>query len=265
MKSRIVIILGCVFFTGFYAGAERLPDSAVQQDSAVQPESAAQSNPVVQPDAASKTDTSVFQMSEVEVDKPRRNGFATLYLSPFYSFDFRELGLSVSTGYGVVFGGSAIAPAGIFEGRLGVDGVFFKGAWAVAVNIGKEINILKNDGINKLIPGLRLNVGIGYVDNSRDKYYIMPNVVLLDQTCCQTSSKDEYYTMSDIAHYDSPSRVNTDEFNILVGVGVYLKAFVSKQFALVPSLGVSYRQNLGVRTSAAKLNLDIELGLRQYF
>ena len=204
MKKIFFTLLLCV---GFCAGAEQLQGS------------------VSQPDTASGTDTSVFQMSEVVVDKSKRNGFVSSKFGIVYPPDLNKFIFVIKTSYGEVVGKSDIAPAGTFEATTSITGAFSGGSSVILMSGSTEINFMKNDGMNKLVPGLSISVSLGYVDNSSAGGY--------------TAS---------------------------IGGGVYLKAFVSKQFALVPHLEVAYvRGGADDVGTGSGLLLGGGVGLRRYF
>ena len=205
------IFFTLIFFVGLYAGAEQMQDSASQ------------------PDPLSKTDASVSQMSKVAVDKPKRNGFVSSTFG-IVSPNFDGFVFVVETSYGEVVGKTDIADAGTFEATTSIVGVFSDGNTAVAVNGTTEINFIKNDGMNKMVPGLGIVISVGHVG---------------------TSSARGFFTS--------------------IGGELYLKAFVSKQFALVPYFGVEYvhggaSSDLGsVSVSGDGLVLNLGVGLRRYF
>ena len=215
ISSAIKVVLMCAFFIGFYTGADQQPVSEATANEAT----------VTVPEV--KTDTAIFKVPEVKVDKPERNGFVTLYLEPTYYFDIDRLYLLILTGYGVVMGQSNIADAGILEGTMNVSGVLNNKGWALGFNIGTEINFVKNNGMNTLIPGLMLTVGIGYAHNLQ-------------------------------------SKSDGDGLGGRLDLGFYLKAFVSKQFALIPYLEGGYGISSGVYQKGVGV-LRVGLGLRQYF
>lgn len=218
LKTQIIIILGYTLF-GSYAGA----------------------NPLNTEEAKEDTTISMNQAPDMESDKAERNGFANVGLISSCSFDIDSFSdcvfnLHLSTDYGVVFGKSAIADAGILEGRVGINGhySYFGGdsLYTIGVGFGIDINFIKNDGINKMIPGLFLGAGIAY-----NKPY-----------------KNDGQIIGSVA------------------TGALLKAFVSKQLALVPFLGVEYsrghiisKDNQPVDLSSDNLNIHLGLGLRYYF
>ena len=201
------IFFTVLFYIGFFAGAEGLQSLASPSD------------------AAPHTDTSVFQMSQMEVVKAKRNGFVAsdfgiVYVPKADSFIF-----TIETSYGEVIGKSDIAPAGTFEGMASVKGAFSAGVSNIVISATTEINFIKNDGMNKLVPGLDISVSLGYVD---------------------TPSSEGYLSS--------------------IGGGVYLKAFISKQFALVPHLGIAYGQggNSDIIVGTGVI-LSGGVGLRRYF
>ncbi len=222
MKSKIIIVLGCVVFIGLYAGAEQSQASVPQKASVPQQESV--------------TDTTVLKVPEVTVNKPKRNGFVSSTFGVIYfpdlDFDPDSFTFAISTSYGEVVGKSDIADAGTFEATTSISGAFSAGDSAVAVNGATEINFIKNDGMNKLVPGFSLKVSLGYVDDS-----------------------------SSIGYFSA------------IGGEIYLKAFVSKQFALVPYMSITYAYLSGgvddsgrsVSVRGSGLALSGGIGLRRYF
>ena len=232
--SVIRFALICTFFIGVYASADQQPASEATVDKTI----------VTVPEV--QTDKATFKVPEVEVDKPERNGFATLYLNSNY--DTEVFSMNISTGYGVVLGKSALADAGVLEGRVGVSGGLPGNGWSVDFNTAAEINFIKNDGVNTLIPGLMLGANFGYSESWL--LWIMPN-----------PPPETEYKEADSVEWG---------FNL----GFYLKAFVSKQFAVIPYLGLSYNIYSANLASSVKSNKSIGdesialtggVGLRQYF
>ena len=99
----------------------------------------------------------------------KRNGFVSFALNPnfvFYEdFKYDDFYLDFSTSYGIVFGKSSVADTGIIEGAMGLSGTFGPKKWIVTLGFDVEINFIKNDGVNKIIPGLRLGSSLSYKDN----------------------------------------------------------------------------------------------------
>ena len=151
-------------------------------------------------------------------NKVERNGFVSLTLSPSFVFyeDFKydDFYFDIGTNYGIVFGKSNVANAGIIEGALGLSGIFAPEKWRITFGFDVEINFIKNDGVNKIIPGLNLNASVSYIEELTD-------IVLL----------------SNPPIFGSTYR---DEINFLVSGGLYLKCFVLKQLALIPSVKIGY-------------------------
>lgn len=233
-SSIIKFILICIFSIGFYAGADQKPV----------PEATVDKTTVTAPEV--KTDMATLKVPEIKMDKPERNGFASLYLNS--SYDTADFIMNISTGYGVVLGKSAIADAGVLEGRVGVSGGLPGNGWSLGFNTTAEINFIKNDGVNTLIPGLMLGANFGYRENWVMFFYPNP-------------SPETDYKEGDLMSWG---------FNL----DVYLKAFVSKQFAVIPYLGLSYnnysanyinRNHHNQNISSEVLALTVGVGLRQYF
>lgn len=204
------IFFTVIFLVGSYAGAE----GAIGTEQL--------------PDSASQMDSSAFKMPEAKEDKPKRNGFVSSTFG-VVSGDLDNFVLDIETSYGEVVGKTEIADAGTFEASTSVSGTFAAGGSILLVSGSTEINFIKNDGINTLVPGLGVNVAVGYVDAGTATGYI-------------TS----------------------------LGGELYLKAFVSKQFALVPYFSLAYAQGgvsdydlSGLRASGVGFSLGV--GLRRYF
>ena len=66
-----------------------------------------------------------------------------------------------------------------------------------------------------------------------------------------------------------PSLLNIIGTNIGLGIGFYLKAFISKQFALIPRVGINYSlldvYSVNFKNNINKLTLQLGLGFRGYF
>ena len=176
-------------------------------------------NPLNTEEAKEDTTISMNQVSDTESEKVERKTFVNVGLKSSYLFfhsddNYSDFTLYLSKDYGIVFGKSAIADAGILEGKVGIHGYYSWGSYATAHSssysiggdFGIDINFIKNDGINKWIPGVFLVTGISY------------------------------------KQHDDESSINNDSSSIIgdVTVGAILKAFVSKQLAIVPFLGVRY-------------------------
>ena len=177
---------------------------------------------------ASGTDPAVFQMSEVGVVKPKRNGFFSATLNFNYAFTVNQSVFGITTDYGQVLGHSNIAPAGTFETAVSVSGAFSRGVSQISVGGTGEVNFIKNDGINKLVPGLAIGVSLGYKGSA-----------------------------------------SINGFFSITGGNLYLKSFISNQFALVPYLGATYvygSADIGTSSGTATgFLLNVGLGLRNYF
>ena len=216
LYAKIVIAFGYILF-GIYAGADQLNMAEVKEV------------------------PSMEQVSYMESDKAKRNSFVTVSIAPSCSFSIDPLSsdcvfdLDFSINYGVVFGKSALTDAGILEGNITGEGSYSSHAWHLVVGGEIDINFIKNNGVNNLIPGLFLGAGIGY----------------------------------------SNVKVNNDKSGRTIGsvvVGAKLKAFVSKQLAIVPYLGAQYSQghiaminNKLVNLSSNHITVSMGLGLRYYF
>ena len=163
-------------------------------------------------------DTPPQPPKKVESDTVERNGFASLALSPsfvFYNdFKYDDFYFDIGTNYGIVFGKSAVADAGIIEGAVGLSGVFAPKKWRATVGFDIEINFIKNDGVNTIIPGLNLSASVSYMEELID-IVLMSNPPIFGLTY-------------------------TDEINFTVNGGLYIKCFVLKQLAIVPSVDIGY-------------------------
>ena len=199
-------------------------------------------NPLNTEEAKEDTTISMNQASDTESEKADRNGFANVGLISSCSFDINSFSdcafnLLLSTDYGVVFGKSAITDAGILEGKVGINGHYgyatgLGSSYLIGVGFGVDINFIKNDGINKLIPGLFLGAGVAYNKLFNNNSQIIGSVA----------------------------------------TGAILKAFISKQLAIVPSLGIEYSRGHVIRIgnqpadlSSDNLKIYLGLGLRYYF
>ena len=203
MKKTLFVILTLGFtLLGFYAGANPLETEEAKEDTAI----------------------SMNQAPDMESEKAERNAFANVGLESSYLFfhsddNHSDFTLHFSTDYGVVFGKSAIADAGILEGKVGIHGNYnwdsyatvHSSSYLIGGSFGIDINFIKNDGINKWIPGVFLGAGVSYYKRHNDESY--------------TKNSRNYIKSSIIGG---------------VTVGAILKAFVSKQLAIVPFLGVEY-------------------------
>ena len=214
LKTQIIIALGFVFL-GFYTGADQLKVLEVKDGMAT----------VKVPEGQTLSADQVLYTEQMatESDQAQRNGFVTAYLMPFYNFNAEQFAVSILTSYGEVFRESPIFDAGILEGTVAVSGQFSKEGWGATIGIGTEINFMKNDGINKLIPGLKL--GIDWTDIQLKK---------------------------------------GRGTSIALSVATYLKAFVSKQFAIMPVLQLSYGTG-NYQPKGDDIILGLGVGLRRYF
>ena len=182
------------------------------------------------------TQTKKNQKPELFVNRPatpyhqaKRNGFASFYVTPSYYFYSNAFSLLVHAGLGEVINMPKLIPNGILEGELGFSWLINKGNQILNLQVKPEINFIKNDGINGLVPGMDIPITL--------------NINGLGREFSERS------------------------FN--VGTGVYLKAFVSKDFALIPRFGI----NLNLLTTGFgypkgrghAVSLELGLGLRRYF
>lgn len=223
MKKMLFVILTLGYtLLGFHAGA----------------------NPLNTEEAKEDTTISMNQVSDAEPNEAERNSFANIGLISGCSFDLNDfyvgdcvLDLTLSTNYGIVFGKSAIADAGILEGTVGINGRYQgdkgRSSYLIGGGFGIDINFIKNDSINKIIPGLFLSAGVSYN---------------------KPESKDGYIIGA-------------------ISVGALLKAFLSKQLAFISSLGAEYSHGYftqvgydGVFDSPFDdLKIYLGLGVRYYF
>ena len=175
---------------------------------------------------------------KMESDAAERNGFVSLALSPsfvFYNdFKYDDFYFDIGTSYGIVFGKSAVADAGIIEGAVGLSGTFAPKKWSVTLGFDVEINFIKNDGVNKIIPGLNLNASVSYMEELTDMIF-----------------------MSNPPVFGS---AYIDDINFLVNGGLYLKYFVLKQLALIPSVDIGYGS-----FQKGLIGLGAGLQMRMYF
>ena len=101
-------------------------------------------------------------------DAVKRNAFYNFDIEPAYSFKFREFTLSYHTSYGWINKKSYIAEAGTFEGSLGVSGDFIPSiAFGIKANL--EFNLIKNDGMNKVVPGLGLSTSFAIASKTNNR------------------------------------------------------------------------------------------------
>ena len=181
------------------------------------------------------TQTKKIQKPELFVNQiphyhqAKRNGFATFYVTPSYYFYYNDFSLLVHAGLGEVINMPKLIPNGILEGELGFSWLISKDEQVLNLQVKTEINFIKNDGINGLVPGMDIPLSL--------------NINGLGRLFSALS------------------------FN--VGTGVYLKAFVLKDFALIPRFGI----NLNLLTAGFGylkgrghvVSLELGLGLRRYF
>ena len=187
-------------------------------------------------------DTPPQPPKKVESDVVERNGFVSLVLNPSFTFynDFKydNFYFDIGTNYGIVFGKSTVADAGIIEGVLGLSGVVTSKKWRATVAFDIEINFVKNDGVNKIIPGLNLGVSVSYVEK-----------------------------LTDIVLWSNPpqfAQTYIDDSSFLVNGGLYLKYFVLKQLAVIPSLEIGYVA-YGTSFQKSIIGLGAGLQMRMYF
>ena len=144
-KTKIIIAIGYILL-GSYAGANQLKIAEADMTNQKQAEE---------------------QVSDMELDKGKRNNFVTVSIAPSCSFinppfSRCHFNLDFSTNYGIVFGKSALADAGILEGNITGEGGYSGIRWYFVVGGKIDINFIKNDGMNNVIPGLFLGADIGY-------------------------------------------------------------------------------------------------------
>ena len=194
LKTQIIIALGFVFL-GFYTEADQLKVLEVKDGMAT----------VKVPEGQTLSADQVLytEQTATELEKGKRNSFATFYATPSYYFYHEDFSLLMDVGLGKIISLPSLVPDGILEGEMGFNGQFSYGGeewgWGVDIELRTEINFIRNDGINKVIPGLRLGVGAGY---------------------------DAF------PQYEGPE--------IDINLAVYLKAFLHKQLAIIPTLKLSY-------------------------
>lgn len=183
-------------------------------------------------------DTPPQPPKKIESDVAERDGFVSLAFSPSFIFydDFKydDFYFGIGTSYGIVFGKSAVADAGIIEGALGLDGFFAPEGWKATVGFDVEINFIRNDGVNKIIPGLRLNVSLSYVEK-----------------------------LTDLILWSNPpifTKWYKEDFGFSVNGGLYLKYFVLKQLALISSVDIGYGY-----FQRGLIGVGAELQIRMYF
>lgn len=216
------ILFTFVFLVGSYAGAEQLPDSTSQMGSVPQMDSNSQM------DSSSRMDAPIPQMPEAAVDKPKRNGFVSSTFG-VVTPNLDQFIFAINTTYGEVIGKTDIADAGTFEATTSITGAFAEGSSLLLVSGATEINFIKNNGMNKLVPGLGISISVGHAKVKRFSGYVAS-----------------------------------------FGGSLYLKAFVARQFAIVPYFsvagttgGISGANDFGVSDGGLELGLGV--GLRRYF
>ncbi len=122
--------------------------------------------------------------------------------------------------------------------------------------------------------------GIMEMEGAMDVYYsgILSFLSVHFKTEYNFMPNDGIHTM--IPGLDIPITITLPDFsnigsNIGIGMGLYLKAFISKQFALIPRVGINYSvinigaevqlYNVKLKTSINTLTLQLGLGIRHYF
>lgn len=184
-------------------------------------------------------DTPPQKPKKVESDAAERNGFVSLALSPsfiFYNdFKYDDFYFDIGTNYGIVFGKSSVADAGIIEGAFGLSGIFAPKKWSVTLGFDVEINFIKNDGVNKVIPGLNFGVSVSHIEKHELIRVLWSNPPIV-----------------------GPG--SRGEFNFTVSGGLYLKYFVLKQLALIPSVDIGYGS-----FQKGLIGLGAGLQMRMYF
>lgn len=240
LNTLIIITLGLVSF-GFYAGADQLKVLEVKEGMAT----------VKVPEGQTLSTDQVLYTKQIatESKKAKRNGFATFYVSPNYSFNQSTYVTLLDIGLGKMISLPSLVPDGILEGEIGFDGSTYWGEeerfeWHFNIDLRAEVNFIRNDGINKVIPGLSLGVGT------------------------------DYYVLS---HIEGPM--------MDLNLAVYLKAFISKQLAFISNIKMSYivlsdteplyalangeykeyGNNSYVKLKKDDTILSVSIGLRYYF
>ena len=165
--------------------------------------------------------------------KVRRGVFSNMSIGTAYYFIDSQFGLSVRGNYGLVVSRETIVPEGIFELQAGLDSQIINtwtGRNRLNVYLIWEINFIKNDSINMVIPGMDL----------------FGSYNLLGYGNLFTTRK------TNIAH------------SISIGSGFFLKLFISKQFALVPRLSIEYMTEAERRSTGDNVVLGFDIGVRIY-
>ena len=224
LKAKIIIAFGYMLF-GFCAKANQL--NTDQLNTGEVKESITDENISSEEQVVSEN-----PWIHVKSDEAKRNGFFTVKLTPRCSFSSSKCIFDLSTNYGIVFGKSSIADAGILEGKLELSSKYMPKSEDFSMNFRgvMEINYLKNDGKNKMIPGFHINTSFGY---EREKGVM--------------------------------SRLSG------LGLGIHLKAFLSKQIAVISHLTFGYFMVTGDPGKSSLLGVmsneevGLGLGLRRYF
>ena len=161
--TKFIIVAFGYILPGFFAGASQIDTPEVKEASSIE------------------------QASEVESNETKRNGFFDVGLAPRCSFYFYgdssgcDFNLALSTQYGKVFGKSALADAGVLEGKVIVNGNYSSVLYNIGAGFAVDVNFIKNDGINRIIPGLHLEVLVGYQSKGKidiTTYSLVGGVVL---------------------------------------------------------------------------------------
>ncbi|MYE07850.1 MAG: hypothetical protein F4X95_03770 [Oligoflexia bacterium] len=171
----------------------------------------------------------LFVNKVIHSRKAKRNGFATFYITPDFNLHSNEFSLMIQAGLGKIIDLPNLISTGLLEGELGFNGLIKEEEQTLSLQLKTEINFIRNNGINNLIPGMDvpLILSINGLGRSFSRLY----------------------------------------FNI--GTGMYLKAFMSKDFALIPRLGIKLNLQASgfgyLKERSPTVSLELGLGLRRYF
>ena len=205
-----------------------------------QEETIKQQKPIVNKEDKAITDKTILlehiKQSDLFVHHPKkhyhkakRNSFFTFYVIPDFRIYYNNFSLMMQVSLGKVIDLPNLVSTGFLEGEIGFKGLISEEEQILDLQLKKEINFIRNNGINSLIPGIDFPISL--------------NIDGLGKS---------FATLS---------------FN--VGTGFYLKAFLSKNFTLIPRFGIK----LNIRTAGFgylknrgnTLSLELGLGLRKYF
>lgn len=171
----------------------------------------------------------LFVNKVIHYHKAKRNSFVTFYITPDFHFYYNKFSLMIQAGLGKVIDLPNLASPGFLEGEIGFNGLISEQEQTLNLQLKTEINFIRNNGINSFIPGIDIPISLN-IDGLGKSF-------------------TKLY------------------FNI--GTGMYLKAFLSKDFALIPRFGIK----LNLQTSGFGylkrrnhiISLELGLGLRRYF